>query len=252
MCWVFWDATIFCNNFAQTCATPSQFWQTRLFTNSSNISTTIRGSQFYAPQTKILDGRTNVWERIFEVLFKGWVLDLGYVPLKSASKMRSQMFVRTSKTPIFTNPPFHEFLKHFNHDLWFTIFGNSWKGGFVKIGEEWHTTGLGSINFREFVKRQVCQNWGGVAHLCFARWLQKMLATCDVFSRMPLIPLFFDNLHFEHFVKSVNLKSRLNYLTKSSKWRLSKKRGWVAYGWMCWVFWDATIFCNNFARWLQR
>jgi hypothetical protein len=28
-------------------------------------------------------------------------------------------------SPIFTNPPFHEFIKHFNHDLWFTIFGNS-------------------------------------------------------------------------------------------------------------------------------
>ncbi len=22
-------------------------------------------------------------------------------------------------------------------------------------------------NFREFVKRQVCQNWGGVAHVCY-------------------------------------------------------------------------------------
>jgi hypothetical protein len=21
---------------------------------------------------------------------------------------------------------------------------------------------------------------------------------------------------------------------------------------MCWFFWDATIFCNNFARWLQK
>jgi hypothetical protein len=36
-------------------------------------------------------------------------------------------------------------------------------------------------------------------------------------------PLFLDNLHFEHFVKSVNLKRRFNYLMKSSKWRLSKK-----------------------------
>jgi hypothetical protein len=26
--------------------------------------------KFYAPQVKILDGRTNVWERIFEVLFE--------------------------------------------------------------------------------------------------------------------------------------------------------------------------------------
>ena len=49
-------------------------------------------------------------------------------------------------------------------------------------------------------------------------------------------PLFLDNLHFEHFVKSVNLKSRLNYLTKSSKWRLSKKKGWVACAWSKWCF----------------
>ncbi len=42
-------------------------------------------------------------------------------------------------------------------------------------------------------------------------------------------PLFLDNLHFEHFVAGVNLATRWNYLTKSSKWRLSKKRGWVAY-----------------------
>ena len=31
--------------------------------------------------------------------------------------------------------------------------------------------------------------------------------------------------HFEEFVQSVNYKSRLNYLTNCSKWRLSKKRG---------------------------
>jgi len=42
-------------------------------------------------------------------------------------------------------------------------------------------------------------------------------------------PLFLDNLHFDHFVKSANLKSRLKYFTKWSKWRLSKKKGCVAY-----------------------
>ena len=31
----------------------------------------ISGWKFYAPQTKILDGRTNIWERLFGVLFKG-------------------------------------------------------------------------------------------------------------------------------------------------------------------------------------
>ena len=47
-------------------------------------------------------------------------------------------------------------------------------------------------------------------------------------------PLFFDNLHFEHFDKNVNHESRLNVNHESrltcSKWRLSKKRGLVADG----------------------
>jgi hypothetical protein len=43
-------------------------------------------------------------------------------------------------------------------------------------------------------------------------------------------PLFLDNLHFEHFDKSVNHESTLKYLSKCSKWRLSKKRGLVADG----------------------
>jgi hypothetical protein len=41
--------------------------------------------------------------------------------------------------------------------------------------------------------------------------------------RMPLVPLFLDNPHFDEFIKSVNHKSRLNYLTSSPKWGLSKK-----------------------------
>jgi hypothetical protein len=47
-------------------------------------------------------------------------------------------------------------------------------------------------------------------------------------------PLFFDNLHFEHFDKSVNHESRLTLLSKCSKWRLSKNRGIVADGWFSW------------------
>ena len=44
-------------------------------------------------------------------------------------------------------------------------------------------------------------------------------------------PLFLDNLHFEQFVKSVSYKTRLKYLTNSSKWRLSKKGDeWHASG----------------------
>jgi hypothetical protein len=44
-------------------------------------------------------------------------------------------------------------------------------------------------------------------------------------------PLFFDNLHFEHFDNSVNLDSWLTLLSKCSKWRLSKNRGLVADDW---------------------
>jgi hypothetical protein len=40
------------------------------------------------------------------------------------------------------------------------------------------------------------------------------------------------NLHFEHFDKNVNHESRLTLLSKCSKWRLSKKRGLVADGWI--------------------
>jgi hypothetical protein len=53
--------------------------------------------QFYAPQTKILDGRTSVWERILEVLFKWVSTRFGLRSFESTSKMRSKMFVRTSK-----------------------------------------------------------------------------------------------------------------------------------------------------------
>ena len=42
---------------------------------------------------------------------------------------------------------------------------------------------------------------------------------------MPLIPPFLDNLHFDDFVKQFYLDLMLTLLTKSSKWRLSKKRG---------------------------
>ncbi len=44
-------------------------------------------------------------------------------------------------------------------------------------------------------------------------------------------PPFLDNLHFEHFDKSVNLVSWLTLLSECSKWRLSKKGGLVADGW---------------------
>ncbi len=116
----------------------------------------------FTPQTKILDGRTNVWERIFEVLFKGVSTRFGHVPLKSASKMRSQMFVRTSKSsfgedkvvtkdrsiqnnqhipgkqpsatrPIFgTNLHFGHLLRNFNLNSWLTVLTNCLKWRFVR------------------------------------------------------------------------------------------------------------------------
>jgi hypothetical protein len=61
-------------------------------------------------------------------------------------------------------------------------------------------------------------------------------------------PLFFDNLHFEHFDKSVNLDSWLTLLSKCSKWRLSKKRGLVADGWCdtpLVILWSIVCFPNE-------
>ncbi len=65
MCWVFWDAMIFCNNFARwsqnkQSATHARFWKTCLFTNYPNISTTIRGSQFQGIREKAGLSKTGV------------------------------------------------------------------------------------------------------------------------------------------------------------------------------------------------
>ena len=64
-------------------------------------------------------------------------------------------------------------------------------------------------------------------------------------NRLFQFPKFFVREH-----KSVNYKSRLNYLTNCSKWRLSKKRGLVTYAWSQYdvsIFLDATICCTIFA-----
>ncbi len=58
-------------------------------------------------------------------------------------------------------------------------------------------------------------------------------------------PLFFDNLRFEHFDKSVNHESRLALLSKCSKWRLSKNRGLVADG--CCGCLSAEVECDGAA-----
>ena len=54
--------------------------------------------QVYAPQAKILEIRTKDEMRIFEVLFKGVILDFGDEPLKSQSKMIISSFVFLPKS----------------------------------------------------------------------------------------------------------------------------------------------------------
>jgi hypothetical protein len=54
--------------------------------------------QLYAPQMKILEVRRTFGNAFSKCFSKVFVLDLGYVPLKSSSKIRSQTFVRSSKT----------------------------------------------------------------------------------------------------------------------------------------------------------
>ncbi len=72
------------------------------------------------------------------------------------------------------------------------------------------------VMFEEFVKRQVCQNWGGVAHVWF------------VTDRIGHVELADD-------------WSRLKCLAKCSKLRLSKKRGLVADGSSKIFVWEAWL-----------
>ncbi len=70
----------------------------------------------------------------------------------------------------------------------------------------------------------------------FARWIQKIVATCDVTDVM-----WWAGFLGCYYV----LKQLCKMITKYS-----------SNTWCHWcdvlVFWDATIFCNNFARWLQK
>ncbi len=85
----------------------------------------------------------------------------------------------------------------------------------------------------------------------FARWLQKIVATSQWCSRRQLTH-FWNESPFHTFSQNFNLW--LTGLTNCLKWRFFPKMRWVADGCndaMCWVFWDAMSFYNNFARWLQ-
>ena len=131
-----------------------------------------------------------------------------------------------AKTPLMrayaTHPPFldnlphwgEHFDKYFNLNSWFTLLSNCsphWGRLSKKRGRVAYGCAHAYRRMRCFVKglQNGCKN---PAHQPYATH-----------------PLFLDNLHLEEFVKRVNHKSRVNYLTNSSKWRLSKKGGWVAY-----------------------
>ena len=60
--------------------------------------------QIYAPQTKILEGRTNVSECFFEALSAIRSPNRVFKPLKSASKNHSETFVRPSKIFVWEQP----------------------------------------------------------------------------------------------------------------------------------------------------
>ncbi len=61
-------------------------------------------------------------------------------------------------------------------------------------------------------------------HVCWCSSLSRGAWNRAIFAR------YYDNHHFEHFDKSVNLVSWLTLLSKCSKWWLSKKGGLVAEG----------------------
>jgi len=127
-----------------------------------------------------------------------------------------QCFHQPSATrPRFlTNLPFHDFPKTVNHDSLLKYLGKSWKGRFVKNGGELPTTAF-----------------HGVSTLFGLRNMEIASKThSDQSCATP--PRLLDNLHFEHFDKCVNHKCMLKYLSECSKWRLSNKRGWVAYDWL--------------------
>ncbi len=89
--------------------------------------------------------------------------------------------------------------------------------------------------------------------LQLCKMITKDSSNCDVMcSAVGNSPPFWNESPFQTFTQNFNLTLWLTVLTNWLKWRFVQKRGRVADGWMCWVFWDATIFCNNFARWLQK
>ncbi len=113
----------------------------------------------------------------------------------------------------------------------------------------------------------------------FARWLQKIEATCDAIDRRQLTPIL-DKPAFSRIPQTLQPQFVVPNFRGFVKRQVCPKWGWVADDWMqcvgfsrmlwsflttlqddskdssnMWyvlVFWDATIFCNNFARWLQK
>jgi len=92
------------------------------------------------------------------------------------------------------------------------------------------------LKVRTFCSRHTGRRWQAGRDGFIIKSLCLFSSTCCISQPSATSPLFFDNLHFEHFDKSVNHESRLTLLSKCSKWRLSKNRGLVADGWYFYVF----------------
>jgi len=88
---------------------------------------------------------------------------------------------------------------------------NIWRkvrnGDCLKIGDEWHTSDRERFR-RSNIMLPKRRCWTPAQQACATR------------------PRLLDNLHFEHFDKSVNHKCRLKYLSKCSKCMLPKRRFW--------------------------
>ncbi len=159
MYWFFWDAMIFCNN-------------------------------FMAPKRRFLKVEQTVRNVVSKHFSIEWVLDLGYDTLKTASKRRSERFVRPSKSS-FGEHKLCEMITKDGSNMWcrarnprfsMPLFGQ--KTGFrARMNEIKSGIPCSDVMCWVFWDATIfCNN--------FARWLQKIVSTCDVFSRVPLLPHF--------------------------------------------------------------
>ena len=126
---VFWDATIFCNDFARwlqkivaTCdvlvfghamifCNNFARWLQKIIATQKNqhiipmqsrhrsmLLSFVSSCKLHAPQTKIFENQKTFRTVALSTFSRVWVLDLGYEPLKSQSKIRISSFVLISKS----------------------------------------------------------------------------------------------------------------------------------------------------------